>query len=191
MSEDANEELGGADTVATATTIVNDPELAYDDGDTGVSDTKAGVTDSGVGSSDSHGDAESDEGDDPGKHGFFPCYRTFQQQWFWTEKPWDIAHLFMDLLLRANRAKRTAKHGGAIIEIRRGALATSFTKLEEVTGRNRKTVRKWLGLLTQAGEISTQNKGQHGVVITITKYDSYARDKQNEGQSNGRRSPRR
>ena len=126
-----------------------------------------------------------------GKYGFFPCYRSFQDMWLWKEKPWDMAHLFIDLLLRANRFVRNAACRGEIIKVGRGMVATSFSQLALDTGRNRKTVTRWIGLLVEDGEISVQNKGQRGILITMLKYDSYARDKAKAGQSCGQKSTQR
>lgn len=190
MSEIKSQEQGGPATSAGASVFMS-PELEFDDGD-----DVAGAVDA-VGVAEDVEDAEeadtdrtetADSGelsDNPGKYGYMPCYRTFRERWFWTVTPWDIAHLFMDLLLRANRAARKAKVGGQIIEIGRGVLATSISKMSADTGRDRKTVRKWLSLLTKDGELEVVNKGQNGIVITMLRYDTYALDDKNRGQRDG------
>ncbi len=181
----------GAPTAATAF----NPEIEFDDGDED-SDAGAGaVVDTDANAEPDGSVDETSDSDGPLRGGYFPCYRTFREQWFWKEKPWDQAHFFMELLLRANWKARQAKVGGDIIDIGRGMLPTSISKLAEDTGRDRKTIRNWIRLLAKGGEISVQNKGQHGIVITVCKYETYALNTgssgQRSGQKGGRRSPRR
>lgn len=119
---------------------------------------------------------------DPGQYGYVPCYRTFQDEWFWKNTPWDIAHLFIDLLMKANRKPRKAKHAGKVHTINRGQLATSQLSLAEITGRDRKTVVRWLRQLQESGELTTKNLGQSGILVTICKYEGYALDHIQNGQ---------
>lgn len=155
------------------------PELVFADGeDTGEDDMEAVAADADrVTTPDGSGAGGADGGEDaPGRFGYVPCYRTFRDRWFWEEKPWDVAHLFMELLLRANRKPRFARYGGKLIKIERGTLPTSYSKLAEDSGRDRKTVTTWLQLLADDGELSVASKGQHGIVITMLKYGTYALD---------------
>ena len=163
------------------------PAIEFDDGDdSDAGDAVGAVEDPGQSSTpDSGGGAEDGGGDHHNRFGYVPCYRTFQGRWFWEEKPWDTAHLFMELLLRANRAERRVKIGFDLIEIGRGMLATSYSKLSEDTGRDRKTLRRWLKLLADDGEVEVQNKGQHGIVIIMLKYDAYALDERHDGPQAG------
>ncbi len=185
---------------APAASTAFNPDIEFDDGeDAGAGEAAESVAEPRESAAPDGGGDGADEVEQHKQFGYMPCYRTFQKRWFWEEGPWDIAHLFMDLLLRANRKMRRVKVGRDLIEIGRGMVATSYSKLAEVTGHDRKTIRKWLELLAKDGEVSVQNKGQHGVLITICKYGSYAldnaragqQDGQRSGQKGGRRSPQR
>ncbi len=169
------------------------PEIVFDDGDedAGSGDAAESVAAPRESAAPGGGGDGAFEGEDHNQYGYMPCYRTFQQRWFWTEKPWDKAHLFMDLLMRANRKMRKAVIGGQLIEIGRGMLATSLLQLSIDAGIARPTVRRWLRMFASDGELSVRVMGQHGVVITMLRYGTYALDGQQTMQQSDQPSGQR
>lgn len=117
------------------------------------------------------------------RFGYIPLYRHWIETcWWWEHKPWSMAQLFLYLQARANRAPRQAKHLLEIITIDRGCVATSFSKLAERAGLDRKTVTRYLGLLQKAGELKFLSRDKHGIMVRICHYERYARDKRQSGQ---------
>ena len=108
------------------------------------------------------------------KWGYVPLYRTFKEAPWWIAMPWDRAHFFMDLYLRANYVGKKRRFGAELVDIRRGELATSYEALSKVSGRNVKTVTKWCRYFQQEGEIKVVKCGRNGIIISICKYSAYA-----------------
>lgn len=168
------------------------PPLTFKDEEEPIisSEGDSGEDELAAGQSSKQGRADEDRGVDeeetnPNQYGFVPCYRTFRDAWFWQEKPWDVSHLFMDLLMRANRRKRIAKHAGKVQPVNRGQIVTSKMKLAEDTGRDTKTITRWLKNLDESGEIRTESLGKSGIRITVCKYESYALDAARLGHQRG------
>jgi len=118
-----------------------------------------------------------DNGHDQPEHrryGFFPFWRAWQGAWWWEGKPWDLAHVFLCLLLSANRKPRTTRYLHRVIQVDRGCVATSFEALAGRSGLSRKVITRMVRDLADAGEIEVLDKGQCGVLLKVVRYDAYA-----------------
>ena len=87
--------------------------------------------------------------------------------WEWLDCP-EMVGLWVNLLLRANREDRKW-HGTTI---RRGQLVTTRSELAELCGLSVQTLRTCIDRLKSTSEITSKSTSR-GMVITITKYDSY------------------
>lgn len=131
---------------------------------------------------DEQADAPADEAD-PMKWGYMPLYRTFRQESWWTEKPWDRAHFFLELYLRARRTPGRARIG----HIARGEVVTAYTALANDSGRDVKTVTRWCKDFAKLGEIKVTNMGRNGILIKICKYETYALKERSYGRNHGKK----
>jgi len=117
------------------------------------------------------------------KWGFVPLYRAFQEESWWVEKPWDRAHFFLELYLRARRNPGSARIGPTA----RGEVVTAYTALANDSGRDVKTVTRWCKDFQKLGEIKVANMGRNGIVIKICKYETYALKDRGYGRNHGRK----
>lgn len=119
------------------------------------------------------------------RYGYFPVYRAFQSEWWWEDRPWSYAHLFMDILMRANRKPTQINFEGRIVILERGSLVTAITALSERTGWGRKRVRRFLRLMTESGQVAVQDKGQDGIIVKVCKYEAFALSIEKAGHGAG------
>ncbi len=125
------------------------------------------------------------EQDDIKAHGFVALHRKFQSQWWWEHKPWSYGHMFLWLLMTANHKGRRAEYGGEIIEIPRGAVATSMLAMSERSGLSRDTVKRFISKMEQSGELKLLRCTQHGIVVSVCHYDAYTAVPQRTRQRSG------
>lgn len=98
--------------------------------------------------------------------------------WEWLDCP-EMVGLWVNLLLRANREDRKW-HG---LTIRRGQLVTTRSELAEMCGLSVQTLRTCIERLKSTSEITSESTSR-GMVITITKYDSYQLTEDGEQPAN-------
>ena len=115
--------------------------------------------------------------------GWVTLHRKFLQ-WEWFDKP-EMVQLFIWLLLNANYADK--KWQG--VELKRGQLVITTTKLREALKFTEQRTRTCLERLKSTGEIITKSTNRF-TIVTICNYDKYQdvdfpSNGQNNGQSNG------
>lgn len=110
---------------------------------------------------------------DIGAYGFVPFHRAYQSKWWWQHKPWSYAQLFLWMLMNANYKSRQTEYEGKIIQIPRGAFATSKLALHDRAGMARGTVDLFIRKMVEAGELRVLQSGHTGVVITLCHYEEY------------------
>ncbi len=106
------------------------------------------------------------------KFGYILLWRGWEREWWWT-KPWAINQLFLHFLMNANRTPRTTRYLLRVIQIERGCLATSYKALAERSGLSRKIITRMVRNLADAGEIEVLDKGQCGILLKLTNYETY------------------
>lgn len=100
--------------------------------------------------------------------GYIKLYRSLLK-WEWIDTP-NVLVLFVHCLLRANY-QDTKWHG---IEIKRGELITSYSKLAKFTGLSVQQVRTSLDKLKETGEVVTKSQqGSKHTIIRVCNYDKY------------------
>lgn len=110
------------------------------------------------------------------RFGWVPFYRTWIEEWWFSDDNWSRANLFMWMLCRANRNARTSLYRGKTILINRGSLVTSYKKLAEQSKRDERTIKQWIADFESAGMVKLVSTGAHGIVASIVDYDRYALD---------------
>lgn len=112
--------------------------------------------------------------------GWVTLHRKFLQ-WEWFDKP-EMVQLFIWMLLNACYADK--KWQG--IELKRGQLVTTATKLREALKFTEQRTRTCLERLKSTGEITTKSTNRF-TIVTICNYDKYQDvDFSSNGQNNGR-----
>lgn len=97
--------------------------------------------------------------------------------WEWFCDP-NTLQLFLYLLLKANY-KDSSFQG---VDVKRGQIVTSLSKLGQATGQTIRMVRDNLKHLEMTGEVTSQSTNRYRI-ITIVRYDEYqSSDKQNDKQ---------
>ncbi len=113
------------------------------------------------------------------KQGYIKTHRSIQECWIWNCEKYDKAHAWLDLLLDANHHDVKMLIDGHPTIVERGCLYTSKLNLANKWRWDRKTVTSFLNLLESDGMI-TQERFQHGTMVTIVNYGRYQQSTDNE-----------
>lgn len=104
--------------------------------------------------------------------GYIKLYRDIRDHWIWTDKPFDRARAWIDLIMLANHKESTVLFDGRPLTIRRGQHMTSLTILADRWGWSRSKVKRFLDDLKAEHMISTR-RNSRGTLVTIEKYGIY------------------
>ena len=108
-----------------------------------------------------------------GRQGFAKLWRSAENNWLYTDEPFDRWHAFQDLwAMKASWKKSEVFYQNTLIKLERGQLATSISQLAREWKWSRGKVRRFLKTVQQADMIRTEN-GQGYILITICNYDTY------------------
>ncbi|MEG2017614.1 MAG: hypothetical protein RR128_04055 [Clostridium sp.] len=102
--------------------------------------------------------------------GWIKLHRSIYNHWLWKED--TKLKWWLDLLLMANHTTRKILLGNNLIEIPRGSLHTSITKLTARWQADKKTVKRFLDLLQKDSMISYTTTAQ-GTTINISNYNDF------------------
>lgn len=122
------------------------------------------------------------------QQGWICIHRKIRECFIWNEEPYDKAHAWIDLLLRANHNDKKIMLNGQVKVITRGQFHTSIALLAEQWGWSRNKVYRFLKMLETEQMITTEsNKGgtSNGTTITIVKYSNYQDKGNTDGTSDG------
>lgn len=104
--------------------------------------------------------------------GWIKLYRKTQDNFLWTEKPFDKARAWIDLLLMAMHQEKKLIVDGTKTTVARGSFITSRLKLADRWGWSLKKVDAYLKLLESEKMVTTKGTTK-GTTITIVKYEEY------------------
>lgn len=104
--------------------------------------------------------------------GWIKLYRKTQDNFLWTEKPFDKARAWIDLLLMAMHQEEKMIVDGTKTTVARGSFITSRLKLADRWGWSLKKVDAYLKLL-ESEEMVTTKGTTKGTNVTIVKYEEY------------------
>lgn len=104
------------------------------------------------------------------EQGWIKLHRSIFNHWLWKED--TKLKWWLDLLLMANHTTRKILLGNNLIEIPRGSLHTSVTKLAARWQSDKKTVKRFLDLLQKDSMISYSATPQ-GTTINISNYKDF------------------
>lgn len=104
--------------------------------------------------------------------GWIKLYRKTQDNFLWTEKPFDKARAWIDLLLMAMHQEKKMIIDGSKTTVLRGSFVTSRLKLADRWGWSVKKVDAYLKLLESEKMVTTKGTTK-GTTVTIVKYEEY------------------
>ena len=106
------------------------------------------------------------------KEGWIKLHRKIQDCFIWSDKPYDKARAWIDLLLLAMHRDKKLLVDGSVVVIERGSFFTSRIKLSKRWGWSLKKVDAFLKLLEQE-EMVTTVRTPKGTTLTIVNYEQY------------------
>lgn len=115
------------------------------------------------------------------EQGWIKLHRSLINHWIWADS--KKLKWWLDLLLMANHKENKLNMGNALIEIPRGGLHTSVTKLANRWQVDKKTVRKFLNLL-QSDSMITYSTSSKGATIILCNYNKYQANTSSEAHEN-------
>ena len=110
------------------------------------------------------------------QQGWISIHRKIRECFIWNEEPYDKAHAWIDLLLRANHDDKKVLINGQVQTVERGQFHTSLYKLAHDWQWDRRKVKRFLEMLEKERMIATScNVGgtTNGTTITIVNYEKY------------------
>lgn len=103
---------------------------------------------------------------------FIKLDRKIQDHWLWSDKPFDKARAWIDLILLADWNDREVLKGNAVVTRKRGEVHVSMLWLANRWGWSRDKVRRFMRLLQGEGMI-TLNATTNDTTITVENYCKY------------------
>lgn len=116
--------------------------------------------------------------------GYIKLHRKILENMLWTEKPFDYAHAWLDLLLLANYKDLQVIRRGQVVDRKRGEVNTSIGYLADRWGWSKNKVRNYLSILKGTG-MCTPEGTPHGTTLRIENYSKYQGDAHTEGTPKG------
>ena len=104
--------------------------------------------------------------------GYIKVYRDVWDHWVWNQKPFDMAHAWIDLIMLANHEDKVINFNGYPLSIKRGQHMTSFTILAERWGWSRSKVRRFISALESQQMIDTKRNTSE-TLLTLVNYGVY------------------
>ena len=116
--------------------------------------------------------------------GYIKLYRDIRDHWLWQNEPYDKAHAWADLIMRANYKTREIMFDGRLVTVKRGSFITSVKQLARDWGWSRHKVSDFLDVLAE-NEMITQKRDNKKTLINIEKYCIYQDQMGAPGTSEG------
>lgn len=118
--------------------------------------------------------------------GWIKLHRKISENGLWQCEPFTRGQAWVDLLLLASHQKTFFYVRGIKINLERGQLAWSETKLADRWKWSRTKLRKFLNDMEKEQQI-IQQKGNVIQIVTVVNYDNYQQKEQQSGQQKNNR----
>lgn len=106
------------------------------------------------------------------KKGWIAVYRSIlDNESIWNDKPFARGQAWIDLLLLANHKTKKILFDGRLVEVERGSMITSISKLAERWGWSRKKAVGFLNVLVEAEMLEYKVVGRKYTVVKIVNYN--------------------
>ena len=104
--------------------------------------------------------------------GWIKLYRSIQDNDVWSDKPFDKAHAWIDMLLMANHEERTIGLNGHSITVQPGTFITSMYKLADRWGWPKTSVKRFLNRI-ESETMIVQKAARKWTIISVVNWRSY------------------
>ena len=103
------------------------------------------------------------------QQGWISLHRSIQDNWIWSEKPFDKARAWIDILLLVNHQNNKTRIGNEIIEVEAGSHITSEVKLMERWGWSKSKLRNYLEMLERE-QMIIKKSDKKKTTLTVVNY---------------------
>ena len=104
--------------------------------------------------------------------GWIKLYRKIEDNPMFTEKPYDRAHAWLDILLTVAHEPKDFLLKGRMVHLEPGQMVFGYRKLAAKWGWSKDKVVRYLATLT-ATQTATVTATPNGTVLTVEKWASY------------------
>lgn len=104
--------------------------------------------------------------------GFIALYRSLQDSYLWSDKPFARGQAWIDLLFNANHKDNKTYIDGALVVVKRGEKVTSLRQLSDSWGWSRTKVKKFLNELQEDGMIVYESDNKK-TTYKVLNYGAY------------------
>lgn len=104
--------------------------------------------------------------------GWIKLHRKIQDCFLWSDKPYDKARAWIDLLLSAMHRDKKMMVDGKVVIIKQGSFMTSVLKLSDKWGWSKKKTNAFIKMLENEKMVTTKRTPK-GTTITIVNYERY------------------
>lgn len=118
-------------------------------------------------------------------NGYIKVDRKILENGMWLEKPFDVSHAWIDLLLLANWKDFETIRKGKLVQRKRGEVNTSIGWLANRWGWSDNRVRRTLDTFERMG-MCTRNGTPDGTTLVIENYTFYQGGRRTDERPNGR-----
>ena len=105
-------------------------------------------------------------------NGYIKLNREITEHWIWKDKPFTKGQAWIDLLFRARWQDGKEIYKGVLVDRKRGNVYCSMSFLAKEWGWDRRTVRRFIGVLESDGMVSLECT-THSTTITIENYSKW------------------
>jgi len=116
--------------------------------------------------------------------GYIKLHRGITEHWLCDDKPFDMFHAWVDLILQANWKTSQRVFNGQIITQERGQVICSIGGLAERWGWSKGKVRRFIAALEKDKMVHTDGS-THGTTLTIEKYAFFQDSRHTDGSTDG------
>lgn len=116
--------------------------------------------------------------------GYIKLHRGIADHWLCDDKPFDMFHAWVDLILMANWKTNKRVFNGQIVTQERGQVICTIGGLAERWGWSKNKVRRFIAALKE-DEMVHANGSTHGTTLTIEKYAFFQDSRHTDGTANG------
>lgn len=106
------------------------------------------------------------------QEGWIKVHRKIQECFLWSDKPYDKARAWIDLLLLANHSQKSILFNGENFTISRGQYLTSVRKLADRWSWSYDKVTRYLKMLEKENMLRKESD-KNRTLITIVNYEVY------------------
>lgn len=116
--------------------------------------------------------------------GYISVHRKIQDNWLWSDKPFNKGLAWIDILLSAQFHDSKVVIGGQVIDVPRGSWFVSVKTLETRWGWSSNKIRTFFRTLERDGMIQAEGTAR-GTLLTIVKYEDYQSVGKAKGKAEG------